>query len=103
MNKSFRDKIEAETTSNFRKATILALHFVPRGSCSFVLTQKNQKVKAVHPLLENYTSFPYLHPNSRTPLTDSFAKNPMAALKQGFDFVPFRLFFYATDIRPGES
>jgi hypothetical protein len=53
---------------------------VRADSSSFVLTQKNQKVKAVHPSLENYTPFHCLHPNSQTPFTDSFAKNPMAEL-----------------------
>jgi hypothetical protein len=64
------------------------------------LTQKNQKVKAVHPSLENYTSFHYPHPNSQTPLTDSFAKNPMAVFKQGFGHVLFRLFSNAMDVMP---
>jgi hypothetical protein len=66
------------------------------------LTQKNQKVKAVHPSLENYTSFHYPHPNSQTPLTDSFAKNPMVELIQGFGDVPFSLFSYAMYVRPIE-
>jgi hypothetical protein len=68
---------------------------------SFCLdTKRNKKVKAVHPSLENYTSFHYLYPNSQTPFTDSFSKNPMAGLKQGFGYVPFRLFSYAMDVRP---
>jgi len=65
------------------------LHFVSRFIRSFVLTQKNQKVKAVHPSLENYIPFRCLHPNSQTSFTDSFAKNPMTELKQGFDYSSF--------------
>jgi len=62
--------------------------------------KKKQKIKAVHPSLENYTSFHCRHPNSQTPLANSFAKNPMVELTQGFDFVPFRLFSNAMDVMP---
>ena len=74
---------------------------------SFCLdTKRNKKVKAVHPPLENYTSFHYSRRYrlvfQSSALSPATRKRPprRTGLRQGFGYAPFRLFFYAMAVRP---
>jgi hypothetical protein len=68
--------------------------------CSFVLTQKNQKVKAVRLSLENGTAFHCLHPNSQTPFTNSSAEESDGCAQTGVRPRSISFVFYAIDVRP---
>jgi len=64
---------------------------------SFCLDPKrNKKVKAVHLSLENYTPFHCITPTRKTPLTDSFTKNPMQCSNRGSATLHTVLFSYAS-------